>query len=85
MTRVRPWRDPTPSPGGTTPWSNTSTLTATWGVAIGRGVCQRLELAEAVPRLGAVTGPRPIRPQGTDVGQEYAEANEDAAIPLAER
>jgi hypothetical protein len=33
-----------------------------------------------VPRLGAVTGPRSNRPEPTDVGQEYIEANEDAAI-----
>ena len=63
LTRVGPQRDPIPSPRRTTPWSNASTLTATWGVAVGRGVCQRLELGLSARRAHggrgrALPGPR---------------------------
>jgi hypothetical protein len=51
MTRVRPWRDPIPSPGGTTPWSDASTLTATWGVGEGTRYQERGSLTTGQTKL----------------------------------
>ena len=52
LTRVGPQRDPIPSPGGTTPWSNRVDADRHLGVAVGRGVGQRLELGLSARRAG---------------------------------